>query len=209
MAREQQRIVADGYDRIAERYNAWAQEVRSPEREEYTALLLDRLAPGATVLELGCGAGVPTTRALAERFTVTGVDISAQLLLRARRNVPSARLIRADMTALQFAPNSFDAVAAFYSITHAPRNAHAELLRSIAAWLRPGGLFVAALGSRDSDGVEDDWLGAPMFFSHFDAATNRRLVADAGLRILDARERTEDEDGHPATFLWVVAERSG
>lgn len=70
-------IVA-GYDRIAERYAAWATGVRIEERERYTHVILDALPAGAAVLELGCGSGVPTTQRLAARFTVTGVDISAR-----------------------------------------------------------------------------------------------------------------------------------
>ena len=65
------------------------------------------------------------------------------------------------------------------------------------------------MGVRDEAGdVEKDWLGAPMYFSHYDAATNRRLVEEAGLRLLSANEETQEEDGQPVTFLWVVAENS-
>jgi len=46
--------------------------------------------------------------------------------------------------------------------------------------------------------VDNDWLGAPMYFSHYDAKTNIQL----------AREETADEDGIPSTFLWVVARKS-
>jgi hypothetical protein len=45
------------------------------------------------------------------------------------------------------------------------------------------------------------------YFSHFDGATNQRLVEDAGLRIISAWEETVDEDGAPVTFLWVVARK--
>jgi cyclopropane fatty-acyl-phospholipid synthase-like methyltransferase len=71
-------IVAAGYDRIAEQYCAWASQARGEERATYTAVLLDKLPAGAAVLDLGCGAGLPTTRQLAERFVVTGVDLSAR-----------------------------------------------------------------------------------------------------------------------------------
>ena len=207
MSDDPRRIVAQGYDRIAERYLAWTAGGRTRERADYTALLCERVPAGARLLELGCGAGMPVTRTLAERFRVVGVDISARQLALGHVNVPAATLLQADMSMLAFRPASFAAVCAFYAITHVPRAAHAALLASIVSWLQPGGLFVAALGSHDDEGVEDDWLGVPMFFSHFGAATNRRLVQAAGLRLLDARERTEDEDGRPATFLWVVAEK--
>jgi hypothetical protein len=32
-----------------------------------------------------------------------------------------------------------------------------------------------------SASVEPDWLGVPMYFSHFDGATNRRLVQERGV----------------------------
>jgi SAM-dependent methyltransferase len=201
-------IVAQGYDAIAERRAEWASRTRTDERERYTAVLLNALPPGATVLELGCGVGVPTTQRLAQRFAVTGVDISAQHIALARRNVPAATFVQADMAALDFPPASFDAVAAFYSIIHVPREEHPGLVHDIASWLRPGGLLVATMGAGSTEAaVEPDWLGVPMYFSHFDGATNQRLVAEAGLQIISTREEIADEDGVPVTFLWVVARK--
>jgi hypothetical protein len=51
------RIVADGYDEIAERHAAWASHTRAQERERYVALLMGLLPAGAALLDLGCGAG--------------------------------------------------------------------------------------------------------------------------------------------------------
>jgi trans-aconitate methyltransferase len=59
-------------------------------------MLLERLPSGADLLDLGCGAGLPTTARLAQRFTVTGVDISPRQIERARINVPDATFINAD-----------------------------------------------------------------------------------------------------------------
>ncbi len=200
------RIVADGYDAIAERYLAWSDLRPSPARLRYLALALDQIPSGSDVLELGCGAGVPMTVALAEDRAVTGVDISATQLEMARRNVPNATFIRADMTMLAFEPASFDAVVAFYSLTHVPREEQGELLARIRHWLRPGGLFLAAMGADDEPGdVEADWLGVDMYFSHFGAKANRRLVERAGLVIDRTDVVIEPEDRHAARFLWVVA----
>ncbi|HEX6780069.1 MAG TPA: class I SAM-dependent methyltransferase, partial [Ktedonobacterales bacterium] len=156
-----------------------------------------------------CGVGLPTARILAERFQVTGADLSARHIALARQNVPNATFLQADMTALTFPPARFDAVVGFYSIIHVPRQEQPGLLRDIAGWLKPGGLFVAAMGTSD---VEQDilhWMGAPMYWSHFDSETNRRLVLEAGLQIVRAAEETAPEDGVPITFLWVVAQKPG
>ena len=208
--RNPKRVVAEGYDRIAERYVEWSGGDGEDPRDRYLALLEERLPVGAAVLELGCGTGALTTNRLARRFAVTGVDNSRRSIALARLNVPTATLLHADMAALRFPEATFDAVAAFYSITHVPRDEHGELLRAIAGWLRPAGLLVATMGAGADPGVvEEDWLGTPMYFSHHDAETNRRLVRNAGLRLLSAREESTVEDGRDVPFLWVVAERPG
>jgi SAM-dependent methyltransferase len=207
-AQDPKRIVEDGYDRIAERYAEWSRGIRTEERGRYATLLLNLLSPGVTVLELGCGAGGPTTQALAARFRLTGVDLSARSIELAQRNVPGATFIHADMTRVSFPPQAFDGITAFYSIIHVPRAEHAPLLGRIASWLRPGGWFVAALGATDTEaGFETNWLGAPMYWSGYDPATGRRLVEAAGLVVQRATVETADEDGQPVSFLWVVAQR--
>lgn len=201
-------IVAQGYDQIAAWYAEWAPSVRVEERAHYTNVLLETLPESAETFELGCGSGLPTTRRLAERFHVTGVDISGQQIGLARQHLPDVNFVHADMTTLNLPPSSFDGVAAFYAITHVPREKHQKLLNSIVRWLRPGGLLVASMGAKQSAGdVEEEWLGAPMYFSHFDAETNRRFVEQAGLQVVTASVEVAEEDGEGVPFLWVVARK--
>jgi ubiquinone/menaquinone biosynthesis C-methylase UbiE len=202
------RLVAQGYDSIAERYTTWAQRVRVEERARYTQLLHEILPAHATLLELGCGAGLPTTRTLAQRFRVIGVDISAQQLARAKHHVPTAHFIQADMACLTFTRAYFDAVVAFYSVMHIPRQEYAALFRTIASWLRPGGWFLATLGLGDcAASVDLNWLGVSMYWSSFDRATSLHLLGKAGFVVQRACEETADEDGVAVTFLWVLAHR--
>jgi SAM-dependent methyltransferase len=200
------RIVADGYDRVAERYLAWS-ALRPSEARLRALDLADELIPrGADVLELGCGAGIPMTARLASGRRLTGVDISPEQIRLARGNVPGATFLVADMTALDRPPASLDAVVAFYSLTHVPRDEGAALFGRIRGWLRPGGVFIASLGVEDDPGgVEADWLGVDMYFSHFSARVNRRLVAEAGFVVERAEVLVEPEDRFDARFLWVVA----
>ena len=116
-----QRIVAAGYDVIAERYQAWSGDRPSAARRTALAMALAAIPPGAEVLELGCGAGLPMTAALAEGRDVTGLDISAAQVALATRNVPAARFQHADLIAYTRPPASIDAVVAFYVLTHVPR----------------------------------------------------------------------------------------
>lgn len=201
-------LVKQGYDRIAARYLAWSGA--SPAHTKYVEKILDCLPPGAVVLELGCGAGVPCTRLLLEHGAqVTGVDISAAQIALAQHYVPSATLVQADMMSLAFPPATFDGMIALYSLIHLPRAEQAELIRRVADWLRPGGWVLANFGVSDNPGfIDPDWLGVPMYWSGYDAATNREMISRVGLTILEAEVCWDDEDGNPVPFLWVLAQRS-
>jgi SAM-dependent methyltransferase len=204
---ERKVIVAAGYDAMRDRYLAWSGAIADTARERLLADFSERLAADSEVLDLGCGAGIPSTRALAERFRVTGVDISARQVEAARRSVPRATFIQGDLATIELPDASFDGVTAFYAISHVPRDEHEAVFQHVLRWLRPGGLFLAALGAVDSPDWVGEWLGEPMFFSSFDAFENRRLVAAAGFELLvaDVLETPEPEGSVP--FLWVLARR--
>src|SRR5918995_2074955 len=196
-------IVESGYDSIADRYAEATRTGRGPETffRSFLARVLELIPEGGTVLDLGCGAGLVTAD-LTTRSSVVGVDISAAQLGLARRNAPAAKLVRSDMVELAFAPGSFDAVVAFWTLIHVRREVHASLFERIHGWLKPGGLFAGTLGSGDNPAEHvPDFYGAPMYWSHFDGDRNRGLLREAGFDILQADE-IEDEGETP---LWVIA----
>jgi cyclopropane fatty-acyl-phospholipid synthase-like methyltransferase len=200
-------VVAAGYDVVAERYLEWTGG--APVRNHYLQQFYDLVPVGGRVLDLGCGAGVPVAKKLAERASVVGVDISAAQVALARQKVPEASFINADMMAVEFPPEFFDGISAFFSLTHLPREEHAAMLRRIAVWLRPGGVFVASMGDTVSnDEIENDWLGAAMFFSHFDAATNSQLIRVAGLQPFHEEVVEHIEDECIVRFLWVMTRKN-
>lgn len=161
-------IVERGYDRIADRFAAWRDEIEGDPRAQWAADLSSRLPDGARVLELGCGSGTAETIELARRFQVTGVDVSAEQLRRARERVPGATFVHADFLELELPAGSFDAVCSFYVFNHVPREHLAPLLERIAGWLRRGGLALNAFGVTDLEGWTGDWLGAETYFSSYE-----------------------------------------
>lgn len=183
-AAEWRQLVRDGYNHIGSAFNAV--RTRDPHAPDMQFLqsLIQRLPPGAAVLDVGCGAGVPITQTLAQHFEVTGVDFSATQLALARQNVPTATFLCQDMTALDLPHASFDGLVAYYAIIHVPRGEQRGVLREFFRVLKPGGLMLITMGVEGTrDGVETDWLGAPMYWSHFDIATNLDLVRDVGFEI--------------------------
>lgn len=208
-ARARQRdLVRRGYDTISLAYRgddgqAAATSATSATSAEdvsrytgWVAELAGLLQPGARVVDLGCGAGIPATRELAAHgLQVIGVDFSAVQLRRARRLVPAASLIQADMTALQLRPASADAVVSLYALIHVPLADQQALFPRIRDWLRPGGYFLAIVGASRWTGTQP-YLGADMFWDHADAGTYLRWFEAARLTPLWRRHIPEGDSGH-------------
>jgi SAM-dependent methyltransferase len=199
------RIVQAGYDAMADRYQQWGARVQGDPRDRFLDQLEARLPDGGRVLDLGCGQGLPSTVRLAERFQVTAVDISREQLRRARRNLPQAELIQADIAAVEFPPRSFDGIASFYALGHLPREHLGPLFRRVRSWLRPEGRFLASMGVGDDPAGTETWLGVPMFFSSHTPERNRALLDQAGLRVELDELVTMREPEMDVTFHWVIA----
>jgi len=178
-------FVARGYDACADAYAAR----RGPEEPDWLPLLADRLAPGAAVLDVGCGCGVPIALSLVRRgFAVTGVDISAGQIVRARANVPEAEFLHGDIMRQAFAPAHFDAVVMVYTLFHLPREEQPALLGRLHGWLKPKGWLVATLARSAHAGyVEDDFCGTSMYWSHFAEADYDPILERNGFDIVERR----------------------
>lgn len=162
--------------------------------------MLKFIPEDGSVLDIGCGAGLIAAE-ITTRARVVEVDISSAQLELARRNAPDASLVRADVAEVAFEPRSFDAVVAFWSLIHVPRELHGSVIARIHAWLKPGGVFAGTLGSGDNPAEHvQDFYGAPMYWSHFDAGEPKASSASR-LPLLEADE-IEDEG---ETHLWLIA----
>jgi ubiquinone/menaquinone biosynthesis C-methylase UbiE len=201
------KIVAAGYDQVASRYAELEAPGREWPRMRWLRELLSRLSDGSKVLDVGCGNGLPATRAIAERHSVTGVDISLKQIELARHNVPDAHLIQGDAASVEFPDASFDAIVAFYVLEHLPREEHADVFGRFSRWLRPGGYLLFTVEPQDEPGVVGSWLGAPMFFSQFSAEKTLELAERAGFAVLRRAIESQREGDRDVSYLWVRAQR--
>ena len=198
-------LVQSSYDLCAAAYS----EARMGEAHTELDLLSERLEDGASVLDIGCGAGIPVAGTLAERFAVTGVDLSGEMVLRARTNVPGANFIHGDITSVEYPDSSFDAVVAFYSVFHLPREEHAVLFSRIHDWLKPGGYLMCTLShSSEPAYTEDDFFGVTMYWSNYGLGDYHEILDGLGFSILktsavgDGYSESHDSpaEDHPLVF---------
>jgi SAM-dependent methyltransferase len=155
------------------------------------------LAPGKRALELGCGTGVFLERVARSGATIQAVDLSTDLLAKARlrlASVAGVHLFRGNAERLPFRDATFDAVYGS-SILH-----HLNLepaLREVLRLLRPGGRIVFTepnicnpqiaytflIGSRERFGLSPDEMAFSRF--HARAVLAKLGFADVSVRTFD------------------------
>jgi cyclopropane fatty-acyl-phospholipid synthase-like methyltransferase len=195
-------LVRRGYDAISLRYRP-DDGTSNPGSVESTATyrawiddLGSLLTDGARVLDLGCGAGVPAARLLADQgYSVTGLDVSEVQIARARALVPEADFVVGDMATWEPAPGAFDAIVSLYALIHVPVADQRRLIPRLAHWLTPGGYLLAIVGYVRWTGIED-YMGAPMFWDHADEGTYVQWLEQAGFTVHWHRFVPEGATGH-------------
>jgi cyclopropane fatty-acyl-phospholipid synthase-like methyltransferase len=148
------------------------------------------LSPAWRVLEIGCGVG-RLVRPLSGRVArVVGVDLSAEMLQRAREyctGLANVELYSTDGR-LDFLPDgSFDFVFSHIVFQHLPRKAYAErYFRDAFRLLVPGGVLRVQVDGRSRQvfrrWVADSWSGVV-----FSARELRRRLERAGFRVTEVK----------------------
>ena len=115
-----------------------------------------RFAHGrGAALDIGCGCtGRFIDLLLAEGFDVEGLDLSAEMLARARNRHPDVRFHHADIRTWEFS-RPYDLLIGWDSIWHVPLADQIPVLRRLCRGLAPGGLLLLSAGVRQQRPVID------------------------------------------------------
>lgn len=157
------------YDREAEIYAN-----RRDQAGPHLATFLAALAPGAKILELGCGGGQDAAAMIAAGFDVVPTDGSAGLAREAEKRL--GRPVRVMKFEELDETSAYDAVWANACLLHVPEGGLADILGRVHRALKPGGRFYA--GFKAGDGGGRDSLGR--YYNFPDEARLRAAYAAAG-----------------------------
>lgn len=139
------------------------------------------LPPGASILDIGCGTGVPIARALMDRgFAVHGIDPAPTLLAAFRRNLPSAPAACEPAESSGFFNRQFDAAIAIGLMFLLPESGQRALIRRVSRVLHPGGHFLFTAPQQTCRWA-DNLTCRPS--RSLGEARYRQLLADAGLAL--------------------------
>ncbi len=134
---------SNGWDAVAEQFMQARSDVGADLVRHWAQ---SHLPPGAALLDVGCGSGVPIAQALIEAgFAVHGIDPSPTLVAAFRRHFPDAPCLCEAGQDSTFFNGAFDAAIAIGVVFLLTPAQQQRLLRNMIQALKPGGrvLFTA------------------------------------------------------------------
>ncbi|HYE95813.1 MAG TPA: class I SAM-dependent methyltransferase [Rubricoccaceae bacterium] len=182
--------VREDFDRIA--------RLTTPEADRgtrYDAFLLRHL-PGGRVLDVGCGTGVLTRKLSARATHVTGLDLSSEMIRRARAGssgLSNVTYVEGDLLTADLPPASFDGIVTAATLHHLPLEPALTRLRAL---LTPGGVLVVhdLLAS-------NGWADRALDFVRFPVSVALRFVQTGQLRSSRALRAAWAEHGRGEQYM--------
>jgi len=123
-----------------------------------TDKFISLLPKGATVLDVGCGAGMKSKYLLDKGLKATGMDFSEKMIGIAKREYSDIDFFVGDVYELSSYKNKFDAVFAQAVLLHVPKDKVLKVLEQLRNKLKPGGLLYLAVKEVKADGKEEKVL---------------------------------------------------
>lgn len=175
------------WDSVAGVYDIFVNVINRKTHQTLRKIVAEQIQPGDNVLECACGTGLLTEVIAPRCERLTATDFAPGMLERAKKNCAAYGNITfepADITALNYPDNSFDAVVAgnVIHLLDAPMKAIHELDRVC----KPGGkLIIPTYMNRDKTGKTSGFASAvgkagADFKRQFTVESYRQFFLDAG-----------------------------
>lgn len=162
------------------------------------------LAPGAAVLDIGCGTGVPIARYLAAAgYHVTGVDSSPELIALFQGNLPGAETHVADMRRLKLG-RTFGGLMAWDSFFHLNEADQRAMFPLFASHAAPGAPLLFTSGPAAGEAI-GSFEGEPLFHASLDADEYRRLLDAHGFDVI---AHVQDDPDCGRHTVWLAQRRA-
>ncbi|MEH0983062.1 class I SAM-dependent DNA methyltransferase [Micromonospora sp. CPCC 205556] len=175
---------------------------------------LVRSGGGGPVLDVGCGPGRISRHLRDLGLDVAGLDLSPQMVARARRDHPDLRFTEGSMLELPTADGTLAGLVAWYSVIHLPDDRLPEAFAEFHRVLAPGGHLLLAFQVGDEPVHRTDASGLPvsLTFHRRRPEAVAELLRAAGLAVhAELRREPEPHAGRlePTPQAYLLARRVG
>jgi trans-aconitate methyltransferase len=161
------------------------------------------LPEGATVLDLGCGSGVPVAYHLAQHgFRVTGVDTSPTLISLCRKRLPDQEWVVSAMQSVAL-HRRFDGILgwdSFFFLTHDDQR---KMFKVFAAHSAPSAFLMFNTGPEHGEAI-GEYRGELLYHASLDSVEYQMLLDQFGFDVV--AHAVEDPTAGGRT-IWLAQSR--
>ena len=190
-------------DYYQQNYREYHEKTFSVDPKSFLTPIAEKLKPGATILDIGCGSGRDLLWFRQRGFEVVGFERSPDLAGLARKNV-GCEVIEGDFGTYDFSQLSVDAIMLVGALVHLPHNKVPEVLNSINRALKDDGIIFLSL--KKGAGNTSDSHGRVYYL--WNDGELRDLFEDLGLDVIDYFQQPSTI-GTDEVWIGYVLEKAG
>lgn len=154
---------------------------------------------GGKALDVGCGAGGRFIRILQDKgFSITGIDVSEEMIKLANTNHPEHTFIHQDICTWE-TEQKFDFIVAWDSIFHLPFGMQEPVVSKLCRILSKNGILIYTFGNAYGEHT-DQWHNDTFYYSSIGINKNMQILMANKLTILHL-----ELDQYPEKHVYTIA----
>ena len=174
-------LLGTKYDRIAKWWNE--QHFDSSYGVNQFKRAIEFAPNGGKALDIGCGSGGRFIRILEKNnFSVTGLDVSAEMIKLAIFNHPNFNFLHQDISTWE-TEEKFGFIVAWDSIFHLPYSMQKPVVSKLCTMLESNGILIYTLGNAKGEQI-DQWHNDNFYYSSIGITKNIEILLNNGMTIL-------------------------
>ncbi len=190
--------VFETYNKIADWYSE--NHYRGLMQKGYLDLLVQSIGKEGTVLDIGCGTGLPMMEYLISLgIATTGIDASIRMLEIAKNNLPEAEFLQHDMRTLSL-NRKFDAIVAWNSFFHLPTLDQPAMFSIFKSHLNTNSILMFTSGKEHGEAWGMNG-GENLYHASLSTEEYRQLLEEHGFKVT---HYTEDDVNCGGATVWIA-----
>lgn len=169
--------------------------------------------PQGRIIDIGSGGGRDALlfQEYKPLYTYIGVDASQEMILEARRLVPSAIFLKMDMYSLNFQKDFFDGFWASLSLLHIPKRRVLGIFKrkidvvlgQIRKVVKKNGIGFIVIKEGEGEKIICDEKGNKRFFSFYSLAEFSKILTENGFEVLEAEPDFKNYNPEGNKTIWL------
>ena len=166
------------------------------------------LPENGSVLDVGCGFGRDTAFFISKNYDSSGIDLSEEMISRAKKSVSSAKFYVMNILDLKFKTDSFDSIWCSATLLHLNKKDALKSLSEMKRILRSGGIIYLNLKEGNGEKIitDDRYKNAKKFYSYYSETEIKNILIDYNFKILDFKlEKNPKQDYKDTGIIYLIA----